>query len=580
MVLSTRSVSELPLGFDQVVNICLSPEYLHIIDTVRLFLIRYSKRGELRMYIQKNQLIIVLRRLIKIGENIGIRIYFFLIFVLLAVIYFPSFFDPPRSDYWAAFYFFHNLNFYPGVYKWLHILNYDPFTQVRFQPFAYLLMYLQHLIFGSNFFYYHVVNFLLYYINIILLYRLAIFFCKSKILIVIYLSIFAFLFSHFDIVSWSYHFYILLGFCLFLLGFILYIKYLDCCRKNVLFFVSILFLSGMLCYESFALWPFGIIILSYIDRIKSKQELKKNKIAASYLSVIGIVYFLYIMFFFFTRIIRTYGNSYLPLDAFFSFRPIVIFATFFNILYNGILVNLLPIIAFPARIAKECGNCGNMELGGFIDKYAIEKVVFIGGGVFIIMFLLMISYLFWKKHFTTLKVVIFLFFLLFSEFFVLLYCKLLTNNIAYSIQQFRYQYIPNALLILIILFLSEGLLKLSQRKKIIVGIILSAVFILNISLTRYYVLYISKELAPLKNMLSDIKFGIKNGKINIENKLYIEDNITQRLPYLSWNEEMGKRFMKGTYQWLFNKKEIKYFSCTTEDAKWVINGLDYRVSSK
>jgi hypothetical protein len=80
-------------------------------------------------------------------------------------------------------------------------------------------------------------------------------------------------------------------------------------------------------------------------------------------------------------------------------------------------------------------------------------------------------------------------------------------------------------------------------------------------------------LAPLKRLFSNIKIGIKNGKINRDNKLYIDDSIAKkRLPSLCWNKDMGKFFIrKGTYQWAFSRKEIEYFSFSIEDAKWVID---------
>lgn len=509
-----------------------------------------------------------------------IPIYFSLLFVLLFLVCFPSFFDPPRSDHWFMLYFFHNLENFPGTHNWLHVLNIDPFLHVSFHPLTYLMLYLQHLIFGANFIYFnHIFNFILYCIAILLLYKLIMNFCKDRILVAAFLGVFAFFFSHFDIVSWPFHNYIIFGFCSFLLGFILYIKYLKSGQKLLLFFVAVLFLSGMLCYSTFAPWPFAIIILSYIDGINEKSSVKKNKLRASYISVIGVVYLLYTAIFFLTKLIKTYDEMVIPLRDFFYLNPIVVFALFFNILYNNILVNLIPLIACP--ISQQI----NINMGGFIEGLSsapavLKSAIFFGGGLSMVLFIWLVIYLFIQKRLKDLKIFMFFTFLLFSELFILFYCRAITNTFTYIFEQFRYQYIPNALLILVILFLLENIIKPSQRKRTAIMVILFMVFILNISITRYHILFVSRELTPLKKILSDIKNGIKTGQINAENKLYIEDDITENLPPLCWNRSMGRRFMKGTYQWMFNKKEVKYFSSTIEDAKWVITKKDHEMKRK
>jgi hypothetical protein len=41
-----------------------------------------------------------------------------------------------------------------------------------------------------------------------------------------------------------------------------------------------------------------------------------------------------------------------------------------------------------------------------------------------------------------------------------------------------------------------------------------------------------------------------------------------------------RKFMKGTYQWVFNKNEMKYFSAGIEKAKWVIDKNDFSLRIK
>ena len=90
----------------------------------------------------------------------------------------------------------------------------------------------------------------------------------------------------------------------------------------------------------------------------------------------------------------------------------------------------------------------------------------------------------------------------------------------------------------------------------------------------------ARQLAPLNRMLANIKSGIKSGQMNENNRLYIDDDIVNLLPPMCWNSYMGRRFMKRTYQWIFNKKEIGYFSDAIEDASWAIDKNDFSIISK
>ena len=89
----------------------------------------------------------------------------------------------------------------------------------------------------------------------------------------------------------------------------------------------------------------------------------------------------------------------------------------------------------------------------------------------------------------------------------------------------------------------------------------------------------TRQMAPLNRMLVNIKRGIKSKQINEDNKIYIADNIVCKFPKMCWNVEIG-RFMKGTYQWLFDKREIKYFSSTLKESSWIIDKKDFSVKSR
>jgi len=43
---------------------------------------------------------------------------------------------------------------------------------------------------------------------------------------------------------------------------------------------------------------------------------------------------------------------------------------------------------------------------------------------------------------------------------------------------------------------------------------------------------------------------------------------------------MGRLFVKRTYQWIFDKRGIKYFSDTIEEAVWIIDKNSFSIKRK
>lgn len=505
-----------------------------------------------------------------------IKTYFIFLFMLLFWIYFPTFFHPPRSDSWSAFYNFYRIDALAGACKWKYLVMYDPLINTTFRPLSFLILYLDHHIFGSNYIYSHIFNFGFYFISIVLLYKLAVYFCKDKILIVLFLTIFACLFSHFDIVAWTFHFHIILSFCLFLWGFLLYIHYLKFTRKSYLFLIVVIFLLAMLLYETYLLWPLAIIILANLDEF-NKSSFKKNiDHRKSYLVIIGCTYFVYFCLFLLNSFIRASYGPGVSLRFLFSLSSIFrdIFVVFSNILFNNFLMNLLPFLAFPLKIDE------NLNLGGFINKSVnMDQIILLAGGMTIIILLCAMLYLYKRKRFDIIKVTIFFIFLLISELFVLFHVKSLVNQYPYNFTQFRFQYVPNALCMLIMLFFFDSFLKRFKTKKRIVFTVLFFILLFNILATCRGVSLLNNQLAPLQKMLFNIKEGFRDGRINKDNKLFLDDSLALQFPLLCWNKEMGKRCMRGTYQWVFSKQEIEYFS-PYEGAIWIINGKKLNVVRK
>ncbi len=508
-------------------------------------------------------------------KEYSVQVYFFFLFLVLFFIYLPSFFAPLRSDYLPLLYFFHHLDALPGKIKWLHILNYDPVNQVNFYPLTHVIIYLEYLVFGSCPFCYHLFHFGMYCVSLALIYKLARIFCPDRSLTIAFVTLFAFLFSHFDIIIWSYHIHIIISFCLLLTGFMLYLKFLKTGKTAILIWVIIAFLLPLFCYLPFVFWPLGIIILAWLKSPPDSVGLSKARKKASLLLVLGITYSLYIGVFFTTRTIGTYDGALVSLNKIFEPRQyfIAFFSVFFDTFYNGVLVNLMPFIAWPLK------TCENIELGGWLNTQipAIIRIIYIGGGLALLICLLVPVYFFRRKKYELSKASIFLFFLLFSEFFVLSRLSLLVNDPQYVLQQFRYQYIINVFVMIIVLLIVHQALGNSKLRLQIFRCGLALVLIMNIYYSLRGAAYVNSELAPLKKIVYSIKSKIDSGMINSENKIYIDDKITQVLPSLCWNDYMGTRFMKHTYQWMFTQKEVKYFTFSPQGAKWVIREEDFEL---
>ncbi|MDD5130443.1 MAG: tetratricopeptide repeat protein [Candidatus Omnitrophica bacterium] len=515
-------------------------------------------------------------------KNEAISLYFAALLGILTFIYYPTFFNAPRSDWWETLYFFHTIYASPLPFQWLDILNTDCILHVSFRPLSHLILYFQHFIFGANFFYIHLINFSLYCGSLVLLYKLAVSFVNQKRLAFISVVFFSLLYSHFDIVSWTAHSYLILGFCLSLLGFLSYIGFLNTGSGKPLFWAGFLLLSGMLCYEAFVFWPLAIVFLASIGSLINRQKVTAAQLRLSCLSVIGATYCIYILIFFLTRNINTYTDSgsqthalilqLLTLPRFYR----TALAVFFDIAYNGILVNILPVIAYPPQVSFPSFN---ILLGGFLGAHrpAITDMHSVS-----IIFLLLISwamfYLAKRKKIEVIKKFIFLFFLLFTFSFTVFISKYFSNReYGYSLFQFRYHYVPSAFLVLIFLLFFAQAIKLKPKIKIILGAILAFILILNIRCIMRSVALETRQLAPLNIMLANIKEGIKSKQLNQDNKLYIDNRIADILPKMCWNPVIGK-LMQGTYQWVFNKEEMKYFSNTPQDAAWFIDPRDFNLS--
>ncbi len=486
--------------------------------------------------------------------------YFAVLLAVLVVLFAPSFTNPPRSDWWSALYAFHLVEASPGSPDFWFVVNHDPWQDGTFRPLAHPLLYLEHRLFGADFLPYHLVNFGAYLLSVILLYALGRRLNIGKEFLALFLAGFSVLFTHFDIVTWTFHVTMPLSFSAFLFGLILYLRYAQGGSRLLLVPVGFLFLGSLLCLEFYLFWPL-VVLLASLKGIAGRRRPALLMTAA--------VYWAYLLVLFITRTAdHTSGSLSAPGigDALLSLG-----AALFNLLYNGILINLLPFLALPLRVSH------NLELTGPAAGWGPEllrRIVVVTGVVALVLVILPVAIRKIRRRFPAGVGLLFLLYL--SGFFVLALGRSTTENFDDLFLQFRYQYVANGLLVLMGAAAADRLLRPGRARKAAAGLLLLAV-VFNLIAVRGAVNRINTELAPLKTLLGRIREGIESGEITPARPLALPDGVPSYLPSLCWNEDMG-RFFRGTYQWIFSRREIYCFTPFIGDAVWVADGetLSYR----
>lgn len=488
------------------------------------------------------------------GKWYGEIIYFAGLLAALLILFLPSFNHPPRSDHWSAFYVFNQVEASPNPPNWPSILTFDLWHHGTYRPLSHFILYLEYLFLSPRFVWYRILNFSVYFVSIIFLYLLGRRLALDRVVMGTFLTVFAFLFSHCDIVTWTFQIFTILGFCAFLLGFILYIDYLQSGRKVLLFPVGILFLFGMLTLEVYALWPLAIFIIPFA--LPSSPRPRFQWLNATPL----LVYLFYLGGWFLHR--GTTGDFPSPTIVQLGTGLLLVF---FNLAYTGIIVNIVPSLSQPLY----CDD--NINMGGWLLALdnRLETFVFGAGSVIFLLLLLGAWWLLYKKRYRLLALLSFFFFLYLSNFFTAVAARLTTNEISYPLIQFRYQYVPNGLLALILAAAVCGLCRPRAPGKMIIVLTLIPVLIFNIMLCHRQIVFLGDRLRPLGVMLENIRWGLDGGTINEKARLYISPRVTTQVQSPGWNFSMGQ-FMEGTFQGLFPAREMKKFSLRREDAAWII----------
>ncbi len=545
-------------------------------------------------------------------SRLALCVYFLIFFCVLFILYRPAFSNPPRSDYWALFYHFQAYRSLPVFDRIIAIADYDIWGHGTYRPLFHLVLYWLYLIFGADYFWYHLTTFGLYCLSVLLMYRLGRACGCGRALTAAFLTVFAFLFSHFDIVTWTFHLALIAGFCLFLAGFLLFWRYLRKGRKIWLAGAVLLFLPGMLCYELFILWPLGMVILSFSSALLAAEPRTRRRARRAVLPALAALYLVYGAVIGFTRAYSPIEESGRAVGRLLAPSRInsTLAASSAAILFNGVVANIDPLLTSPVIIQDNIGRGGVflkcspalrsalsrrktdrimklIEPPLIIEKEidldslwqasgpALEKLIIVAG----IISLLALAggiFLLYRKERAGALPPFFFFFLLFTAVFTLYHGRMVTNVPLYVFRQFRYQYIPNALIALLALLLVDRWIRARPQHRIIPYVILFWILLINLLVVKVHLSILDRQMAPLGKILTEIRAGLKDGRISPARKLYLDDAIAAALPSLCWNTGMA-RFMKGTYQWIFSPRVQKSFTFDKNQAGWVIDKNDFNL---
>ncbi len=491
----------------------------------------------------------------------GLIVYFALLYLVLGAIIFPSFSNPPHVDYWEAFFTFHQVRADPALSPWPYIINHDPWRHGTFRPLLYTMLFLEQVAFGSHFVWNHLANFFCYCLLLPLLFFLGRRLGAREFEMGGFLAVFAVLYSQCDILSLTFHIALLAGFAGFIAGFILYLRYLDGGNSYLLLPAGIVFLISMFCYETFLFWPLGVLILL---RNRPRPGEGRQVIGRSVLLLAGI-YLLYGCVFVLSRRTAYLSGELAQPSLSPIFRsPLLVL---FNIFYTGIGVNLFPRLAIPGRYR------GYSEMLGILPIRMTDRMLpVVYGGAILTLFLIcfIVVRLLRDRRRRTLISSAFIGFLYLTNFSLLVIARSTTTDFSHVLRQFRYQLIPNALLALFAAIIISTFFRRSRKQKLILAFFLLAVFLANAFYTYSHIGTVTRRLAPLRELLSNIRSGIESGDISPGRRLYLSDGFATTFPRLCWNRGMGRK-MWGTYQWIFSPKDLACFSRHPEDAYWTID---------
>lgn len=416
--------------------------------------------------------------------------------------YFPTFSHVFRSDHWILINWFNTLDF--NIKDIISAGFFDSFKHGRCQPLAYVILFLQYKLFGTNIFLYHLIQYTLHIINGILLFTLIKKLGVEKIYAILCSILFLTFYSHFDIITWTFHLYVVLQVTFFLLSFISILKYFERYNKIYIFLSTFFSFILLFIYEAGLFIPLASILFFVF---LAKYLSNKNQVLKSGLKILV------------TCNILSYILWIIALVSIRSNKPALF--TDFHLLKWIIRTSIsIGLCIFGTLFYHNLGLPSSQTVTTdivYLGKIPITTPFFI----LITIFALIFMWYFYNKDKKT-KYLILLFTLI-CLFYLFIICggRTLTNSMTYPYRQPRYAYFPNLIFSIIIALLMVKYKILTRFNEIIIIVLFLLFYILNTTKIYEYNEIISKQLSPIKQYINTIEnFTSNKNQKNI--KIFVD----------------------------------------------------------
>lgn len=463
--------------------------------------------------------------------------------VLSLIAFLPSFNQIFRSDQW----FIVNIALKNplNLSSILKSLRFEMFGEPRFQPLAYFLLFIVNKVFKTNFFFYHILAYLIHLINGLLIYVLLKRFLKDRTLASISAVFFVLMFSHADTVIWTHFIYISLQMNIFFTSLILFFNFLKGEKHSLIFLSLFLLLLGSLLYEASLIINLILIPLFFWEVLRnSYKESKKHFMAFSISLLVFFLSFLLV----FVYIYFPKGELLLNLSLRFLLGIKVSLLMIIN--------NLTQIFSMPAEYFFEDISYIVLKKLGFFSYLLLS--------LFIVYFFVCLYRYLWGRKRGNLTIVFF-YLAGFSYIFTIAFSR---GNL-YTATQPRYMYFLDAILIIILAFIIKDIFLFLQHRKSILRFLKGAgfVFFSFLLIANACQIYkfsnrINYILNPMQKGFYDIRNFLRSAGYDGRSKIFIEE-----VPHpKNWHLFLGRGIYLET---LFYNKDI--FTMRIRDAKYIYN---------
>ena len=201
---------------------------------------------------------------------------------------------PFRSDNYIAFNLFSTLDW--RFDDLLRAARFEMFGHRRIHPLAHLIMFTQYKLLGMHHVLYHVAQFTLHVVNALLVCLLLLRLTANRRVALLGGIAFLSFYSHFDMINWTYHFFVLVSTALVLASFNLILFYLERPRPMILLGCFTCLLLAQLIYEANALvavFVFAFFLLLWARRRAALGAARARRILVTFCVGLIAVYLVY-----------------------------------------------------------------------------------------------------------------------------------------------------------------------------------------------------------------------------------------------------------------------------------------------